>query len=136
MLGKKKLLAPSQKIQKNTTLSPKKNFETPQVTVKIPVERGGSNFFFSTKNIVELTYTVYESMSAFCRVSKAYTRIFLATVEGICLFLAGICRIPAYTLDYSSGFRFIPSMSSSFELMLLLRLHLNYVSNLLQLIIS
>jgi len=43
--------------------------------------------------------------AAYTCVLSTYTRIFLAEVVGIRIILAGIRRIPAYTLDYSTGHR-------------------------------
>ena len=41
--------------------------------------------------------------AAYTCVLSSYTRIFRAEVVGIRIILAGIRRIPAYTLDYSTG---------------------------------
>jgi hypothetical protein len=41
--------------------------------------------------------------AAYTCVLSTYTRIFLAEVVGIRIILAGIRRIPAYTLDYSTA---------------------------------
>ena len=41
--------------------------------------------------------------AAYTCVLSTYTRIFLAKVVGIRIILAGIRRIPAYTLDYTTG---------------------------------
>ena len=45
--------------------------------------------------------------AAYTCVLSTYTRIFLAKVVGIRIILAGIRRIPAYTLDYSTDYTVI-----------------------------